>query len=688
MERCLAEDPASRWQSAAEIRALLEWSTLARTSPAIAPRWWRGIALALAAAAVVAAGAVWSWPGAATPAATRLAASIAPPPGTSFRVAENFEGGFALSPDGTMLAFIGYADGQARLWIRRLDSLDARALPGTERAYFPFWSPDSKSVAFFTTAPPELKRIDVAGGAPVTIAATLPNVSGGAWSADGTLILGDPAGRALLRVPASGGEPKPLGEGIVGRYPHFLPGAKQFIYLALDDPVADDGVLMLHALDASGPPRRLGRAGLWPQYSRDHLIWFLDGRLMAQLFDLDTATLSGEPYAIATVAHRPFLVRMLATFSAAHDGMLVYPGMDHARERLVWRNRSGQILRESDGADDFSAPNISPDGSHFAVARRDLDNTDIWREELSDRSTSRLTFDAAIDDHPVWSPRGADLLFATKAPNRSNLFQFVNGERRRLTTSAYNQQALDWSADGRHYLYTQIRLSSEIMIGSVTGGEPVSFLGHALGAAAAQFSPGTARWIAYDFDDTGRREIYVQGFTPGKPASSARWQVSTNGGRYPRWRGDGRELYFLALDGTMMAVPVDGSGPSFRSSAPVAALSNRDAAAAHAGSHLRRHTGRPAVRHHRAGEQSADAAPDAADRLARRSRPLSGRPGWLVIPGHPGPWSALLPVRHVPALARVDVAVAAEVQPASIPGDRRTRFAASSVDRVAEVDRR
>ena len=214
----------------------------------------------LAAAAVVAAGAVWSRPGGAKPAATRLAASIAPPPGTSFRVAENFEGGFALSPDGTMLAFIGYADGQARLWIRRLDSLDARALPGTERAYSPFWSPDSKSVAFFTTAPPELKRIDVAGGAPVTIAATLPNVSGGAWSADGTLILGDPAGRALLRVPASGGEPKPLGEGIVGRYPHFLPGAERFIYLAPGNPAADAGVLMLHALDASGPPRRLGEA--------------------------------------------------------------------------------------------------------------------------------------------------------------------------------------------------------------------------------------------------------------------------------------------------------------------------------------------------------------------------------------------------------------------------------------------
>ena len=219
-------------------------------------------------------------------------------------------------------------------------------------------------------------------------------------------------------------------------------------------------------------------------------------------------------------------------------------GMDHARERLVWRNRSGQVLRESDGADDFSAPNISPDGSHFAVARRDLGNTDIWREELSDRSTSRLTFDAAIDDHPVWSPRGADLLFTTKAPNRSNVFQFVNGEKHRLTTSPYNQQALDWSADGRHYLYTQIRLSSEIMIGSVTGGEPVSFLGHALGAAAAQFSPGTARWIAYDFDDTGRRRLRP-GIQPGKPASSARWQVSTNGGRYPRWRGDGASSTFL-----------------------------------------------------------------------------------------------------------------------------------------------
>ncbi len=573
LERCLAEDPVSRWQNAAEIRALLEWSTLARMSPAIAPSRWRRIALALGAAAIV-AGVAWLWPRAAVPATRPLAASIAPPPGTSFRVAENFEGGFALSPDGTMLAFIGYTDGQARLWIRRLDSLDARALPGTERAYFPFWSPDSKSVAFFTTAPPELRRIDVAGGAPVTIAATRPNVAGGAWGADGTLILGDRGGAALLRVSASGGEPKPVGDGINGRYPHFLPGAKRFIYVEPDPGTTQPqptstGVLMMHALDATGPPVRLGPTGVWPQFSRDHVIWFAEGHLVAQPFDPDTATLSGEPFAIATIAHRVFLGTVLASFSAGRDGTLVYPGIDHVRERLAWRRRSGQIVRESEGADDFSAPNISPDGSHFAVARRDLGNTDIWREELSDLSTSRLTFDAAIDDYPVWLPRGADLLFTTKAPDRSNLFQLVDGEKRRLTTSPYDQQALDWSADGRHFLYTQIRLSSEIMIGSAAGGEPISFLGHASGAAAAQFSPQTARWIAYDFDDSGRREIYVQGFTPGKPASSARWQVSINGGRFPRWRGDGRELYFLALDGAMMAVPVDGSGPSFRSSAPV-----------------------------------------------------------------------------------------------------------------------
>jgi Tol biopolymer transport system component len=368
-----------------------------------------------------------------------------------------------------MLVFVGDTNGESRLWVRRLDSPDARPLPGTERAYFPFWSPDSKTVAFFTTAPPEIKRIAIAGGAPVAITKAQPNYSGGAWGNDDTLILGDRGGAQLLKVSATGGEPKPLGDGIQGRYPHFLPDGNRFVYLAPAEsgslmPSYSDGVLMLHSLEGKGPPKTLGKGGSWPQFSRDHLLWFSGGRVIAQRFDANAAALTGDPYPVARVAHRVFLAGMLATFSVDRSGRAVYPDMEHAREKLVWRSRAGRVLRESAGADDFSSPNISADGTRLAVARRDFDNTDIWREELGDLSTSRVTFEPGVEDHPVWSPQGSDLLYTKKSPVRSNLYRLADGDSRRLTTSPFDQQVVDWSSDGHHYLYTQIRRSSEIMV--------------------------------------------------------------------------------------------------------------------------------------------------------------------------------------------------------------------------------
>ena len=373
-----------------------------------------------------------------------------------------------------------------------------------------------------------------------------------------------------MTVPAGGGETMTLGDRIVGRYPHMLPDGNRFVYLAPDGglPTFSRGTLMLHSLDSVGPPKILGKGGSWPQFTRGHLMWFQDGRLVAQSFDSRKSELSGESYPVTQVAHRIFLAGMLTSFSADRGGLLVFPTMDHVVDKLVWRNRAGNVQHESSPADDFNAPSISPDGTRLAVARRDAGNTDIWQEDLASHGGLRVTFDPTIEDHPVWSPSGAEFLYTKKAPIRSNLFRLTNGESRRLTTSSFEQQAVDWSSDGNYYLFTQISRSSEIMIGDVAGGEPVSFLGHASGAAVPQFNPGRPRWIAYDYDDSGRREIYVQGFTPGNAASKARWQISNSGGRMPRWRGDGRELFYVGLDGRMMAAEVDGSGPSFRSSSP------------------------------------------------------------------------------------------------------------------------
>jgi Tol biopolymer transport system component len=177
----------------------------------------------------------------------------------------------------------------------------------------------------------------------------------------------------------------------------------------------------------------------------------------------------------------------------------------------------------------------------------------------------------AIDEYPVWSPDSTAITFANDASGFANLYRKPatgNGAVERLTASKVIQQPLDWSSDGRFLLFTQITYSSEIMIQQAGGGEPLSYLAHAFGATKAQFNPGVPQWIAYDHDDSGRREIYVQGFEPGKAASTARWQISNNGGTGPRWRGDGKEIFYLDLAGKMMAARISGKGSSFHAETP------------------------------------------------------------------------------------------------------------------------
>ncbi len=577
VERCLAEDPAARWQSAAEVRALLEWSgqaSKARAAGRPGRSWlWPSAALALAAGLAVLG---WTRIREAPAGSPAWEVAITPPPNTSFRVASNYDGGFALSPDGTMLAFAGRADGVPQLWVRSLNSRHPRLLPGTEGAYYPFWSPDSRSIAFFTaTKPPSLKRIEVAGGPAVVLCGVLPNVPGGAWGAGGTIVLGQPAGGGLLRVSALGGEPTAFRPTLAGVHPHFLPGGRRFVCvrdLKLGNATAATASLYLASIDSSEMPRKIGKGGAWPQYSAGHLLFFSDNRLLAQPFDAVRAELSGETFPVADVPYRNFLGGALTTFSASPDGLLVFPPADFLNNKLVWRDRRGKQLAETAPAADYASTRIAPDGNRVAFGRRDGGNTDIWVEDLATKVLTRSTFDPGEEQHPVWSPDGSAMMYTSGAAGPLNLYRRSSGGNanpERVTTSPSQQQALDWSTDGRFLLFSEVRVGTALLVLNTAGGEPLSFLGQAKGAVGAQFNPGTPRWISYDFDDSGRREVYVQAFTPGQPASSVRWQISAEGGKSARWRGDGKELFYLGLDGKVMSVAVDGAGGTFRSSTPV-----------------------------------------------------------------------------------------------------------------------
>ena len=496
-----------------------------------------------------------------------LNASLLPPPGTSFLFDRNGEGGFAISPDGAMLAFVGRTQGKAQLWVRRLDQSESRLVPGSEGAYKPFWSPDSRWIAFFT--PLKLKKSEVANGATIDLCDVPPITSDGSWNARGVILWGTANGiMPIQQLPDVGGPPVPV-PGTTGAFePHFLPDGRRFVYKAS----YWSQELWLASLDPQERPRRIGEAGMYPTYSAGHLLSVSNGILMARPFDVARGEFTGQPFPVnAPLAVRVHLGLLLADFSANPAGMLVYPPQTNSLVELRWRDRKGKLLGSLGTSGEYYTPRISPDGQRVAFTRREGNNSEIWVTHLATNSLVRLTFDPGIDEYPVWSPDGAAVTFANDASGVANLYRKAatgTGAIERLTNSRFREQPLDWSHDGRFLLFTQITLSSEIMVRPASGGQPLSFLGHAYGATKAQFNPGVPRWIAYDFDDSGRREIYVQAFEPGKTASSARWQISNAGGTMPRWRSDGKEIFYLGLDGKLMAAWISSDGSSFQSSTP------------------------------------------------------------------------------------------------------------------------
>ncbi len=502
--------------------------------------------------------------------ATALNVSILPPAGTSFVYDRNGEGGFAISPDGTMLALIGHTEGKAQLWVRRLDQADSRLVPGSEGAYHPFWSPDSRWIAFFT--PLKLKKVEVANGTTIDLCDVPPSTSGGTWSTRGVILWANPwtiplGTQPLRRISDLGGVPVAV-PATAGIEPYFLPDGQRFVYRA----GYWSSELWLGSLNPGEMPRRIGAGGSNPTYSAGHLLWVSNGTLMARPFDAASGQFTGAVMRVnAPLAVRVHLGLLLADFSANPSGMLVYPPRTNALEELRWRDRTGRVLGVLGPPGEYYAPRLSPDGQRVAFTRRDGNNSDIWVSHLTTNTLTRLTFDPGIDEYPVWSPDGAAVTFANSGSGVANLYRKAatgTGTLERLTSSPDRQQPLDWSADGRFLLFTQITLSSEIMIRSASGGQPLSYLNHGFGATKAQFNPGAPRWIAYDFDDSGQREVYVQAFEPGKIAPSARWQISTGGGTMPRWRRDGKEIFYLTLDGKMMAARVSDEGSSFESSTP------------------------------------------------------------------------------------------------------------------------
>jgi eukaryotic-like serine/threonine-protein kinase len=476
------------------------------------------------------------------------------PPDSAFT---DFFQATAVSPDGRWIVFKAGTGPPSlgMLWLRPLDSPVARPLPGTDGVGFPFWAPDSKSLAFFTGR--SLKRIDLAGGPPLTLC-DAPQPDGGSWSSEGVLLFA--SGRSLWRVPAAGGTPLKVLEPDAARdeidllYPQFLPDGKRFLYQVKSLNPNTKGIYA-DRLDHPGERRRLLATNYKAVYAAPRgghpgtLFWLRELALMTQGFDAASLRLTGEPVALVD----QIAVNRLshAAFWVSDAGIVAYRTGEF-NSRLTWINRDGKTLDEvvPVRGGRFDALTLSPDGKRVALARTDPDNdSDIWIYEFARKTMTRLTYGAGPVDAPVWSPDGRQIAFSSGRSGTVQIFRRNadgSGVPDQLTDGPAEKYPNDWSRDGRYLVYYQRSVPKVFEVWAL----PLEGAPNPVPLLQAPFQQSTAavsadgKWIAYEATESGKIEVYVRPFSIDSPARGSKVQISNATGGWPRWRADGKEIFY------------------------------------------------------------------------------------------------------------------------------------------------
>jgi Tol biopolymer transport system component len=467
----------------------------------------------------------------------------------------------AISPDGKRLVFVATLDGRSQLWLRPIDLTTAQPLPGTDGADHPFWSPDGQFVAFFASG--KLKKVAVSGGPPQTLC-DAPAGRGGAWNQQGTIVFAPTVASGLARVSSSGGVATslaPLASGKLShRSPNFLPDGRHFLFFVQGE--TNKQGIYLGSLDTTDRKLLLPSTSSGAYASPGYVLFLNERTLMAQPFDANNLELTGEavPVAEQVGAYNTFT----SAFSTSTTGVLAYSAGLGERQ-VAWFDRLGRVVERIGSPLPVQDLALSPDGKRAAVQWA---ANDIWVVDLVRAGVpSRLTFTQSVEDLPVWSPDGSRILFNSTEGGNTDIYWKASsgaGNEEAIAKSGTVKRPTDWSHDGRFILYDNEESASrsDLWVLPITGDKkPIPFLRTPFAEQQGRMSPD-GKWIAYISDESGREEVYVQTF----PASGGKWQVSTSGGVTPRWRRDGRELFYLAPDRKIMSVEVR-AGAAFEFSA-------------------------------------------------------------------------------------------------------------------------
>jgi len=474
----------------------------------------------------------------------------------------------AISPDGRRVVFAVFRENQPQFWIRDLESTLARPLAGTEGATSPFWSPDSRFLAFVQNG--KVKRMDVAGGPAQTVCDSSTLGSGGSWGPGDVILIGNPQTRGIARVAAAGGTPSPVTDPDASRHesfhglPFFLPDGRHFLYVAQAGGGADRSVWIGDL--ASKDHRLLIKEAQMAAYDpRGYILFSLDNSILAQPFDAGRLETTGDPFPIAEGMYRGNGRR----FSVSSNGVLVYleGGASEGNQELAWFDRSGKPLGTVGPRGEMWSAAISPDGTKIAADRAESGTGvfDVWLHDVVHSTDSRFTFDPKTDWYPAWSPDGAHIAFCSNRTGQWGVYlksSSGTGKEELLFESPGMKFSTAWSHDAKFLIFTSLEATTQRDIWVVPnplGGpgsrKPYPFVHSEAHEDQGVLSPD-GKYLAYMSDENRTTQVYVQSF----PGGEGKFQISTNGGNRPVWSRDGKELFYIASDQKMMAVEVKTAG--------------------------------------------------------------------------------------------------------------------------------